>query len=66
LDFSSGDTSPKIKASSCDGMNGFGKKCHPSFSTSIPCWNPDINKTLIVARSFVMIMIAPFFLWPKN
>jgi len=34
----------------CDAMNGLGRKCHPSLSTSIPSLYPDISNTLILGR----------------
>jgi hypothetical protein len=45
-DFLSGETRLTTKARSCEAINGFGRKCHPSLSTSIPSGNPDIKSTL--------------------
>src|SRR5579871_3510119 len=52
----SGETSPAINARSCDGMNGFGRKCHPSLRTSMPPVNPDISNTLMVGRCAVILI----------
>ena len=45
-----GEMSPTISARSCDGTNGFARKCHPSLRTSIPSGYPDISSTLIRCR----------------
>jgi hypothetical protein len=54
LDSLSGDMRPETSARNCDPRNGFGRKCHPSLSTSVPPVNPDISRTLMSGRSHVI------------
>src|SRR5438046_399795 len=54
FDSFSGETRPTTNACSCEVMNGLLRKCHPSFSISIPSSNPDISSTLSWGRSRVI------------
>ncbi len=51
-----GKMRPKIRARSCDAMNGLARKCHPLLSTSIPRSKPDISNTLSSGRSPVITL----------